>query len=123
MQYAYTVRDNGHNAVTTKTLDANDAYRTSVTIYDGLLRQRQTQADGANRDVGGRVVTDTLYDSRGLVAYDVAAWATAGAPATVAVTPTRGVARRRCGSIWVRRRQGRTRTRRTPMTRRVTWRR
>ncbi|MCA5894908.1 hypothetical protein LEP48_16350 [Isoptericola sp. NEAU-Y5] len=91
VQYTYTVRSTGHNAVTTKTLDANNAYRTSVSIYDGLLRARQTQADGANRDVGGRMVADTLYDSRGLVAYDVAPWATDGAPATTAVTPDSAV--------------------------------
>ncbi|MCA5892537.1 hypothetical protein LEP48_04110 [Isoptericola sp. NEAU-Y5] len=65
VQYTYTVRSTGHNAVTTKTLDTNNAYRTLVSIYDGLLRARQTQADGANRDIGGRMVADTLYDSRG----------------------------------------------------------
>ncbi|MEV7898144.1 RHS repeat-associated core domain-containing protein [Streptomyces cyaneofuscatus] len=38
-------------------------YRTSYTLYDSLLRQVQTQTPGAT---GGRVLTDTRYDARGL---------------------------------------------------------
>ncbi|WP_166850940.1 RHS repeat protein, partial [Isoptericola sp. BMS4] len=91
LQYTYTVRSNGHNAVTTKTLDANNNYRTSVSIYDGLLRDRQTQVPGANRDIGGRVVSDTKYDSRGLVAYTYDTWATTGDPSTYAVLPSEAV--------------------------------
>ncbi|MFP1624145.1 RHS repeat-associated core domain-containing protein [Streptomyces sp. 5K101] len=39
------------------------SYRTSYTLYDSLLRQIQTQTPGAT---GGRILTDTRYDSRGL---------------------------------------------------------
>ncbi|MFB7894826.1 polymorphic toxin-type HINT domain-containing protein [Streptomyces xiamenensis] len=38
---------------------------TSYVLYDGFLRERQTQAPGPQ---GGRLLTDTFYDERGLVA-------------------------------------------------------
>ncbi len=38
-------------------------YRTSYTLYDSLLRKIQTQTPGVN---GGRILTDTRYDARGL---------------------------------------------------------
>ncbi|WP_407319895.1 hypothetical protein UQW22_05445 [Isoptericola halotolerans] len=91
VEYSYTVRASGNNAVTTKSSDANNNYRTSVAIYDRLLRERQTQSDGANRNTGGRVITGTVYDSRGLVEYEIAEWATSGAPATTAVAATAAV--------------------------------
>ena len=43
-------------------MNDNGSYRTSVTLYDALLRPRQTQTQ---TPVGGRLVTDTFYDSRG----------------------------------------------------------
>ncbi|WP_460304502.1 RICIN domain-containing protein [Actinocorallia aurea] len=51
--------------VITQTLvnKATGKYRTSVDIYDGLLRPRQTQTEAVG---GGRIITDTFYDSRGL---------------------------------------------------------
>lgn len=89
--FAYTVRDTGVNAVTTKTLNHDaSAYLTSTTILDGLLRDRQTQSPSADRDNPGRVVTDTLYDTRGLphITYDK--WFGTGTPATAVAYPTTG---------------------------------
>lgn len=89
--FAYTVRDTGVNAITTRTLNHDaSAYLTSTTILDGLLRDRQTQSPSADRDNPGRVVTDTLYDTRGLphITYD--RWFGTGAPATAVVFPTTG---------------------------------
>ncbi|MDT5040747.1 MAG: hypothetical protein QOE51_1732 [Actinoplanes sp.] len=66
--YTYQLRNgNAPTAVTTKTLTgyASKTYRTSIALYDGLLRKRQTQTQTVN---GGRAILDTLYDSRGLVA-------------------------------------------------------
>ncbi|MFR9676914.1 RHS repeat domain-containing protein [Streptomyces sp. TR02-1] len=45
-----------------------DTYLTRYTIYDSLLRKLQTQAPSPS-DQGGRILTDTRYDSRGL-AYE-----------------------------------------------------
>ncbi|MFF4849405.1 nucleic acid/nucleotide deaminase domain-containing protein [Streptomyces sp. NPDC001194] len=48
------------------TLSADGTYRTVYTIADALLRPLQTQSPSPN---GGRILTDTRYDSRGL-AYE-----------------------------------------------------
>jgi RHS repeat-associated protein len=89
--FAYTVRDTGVNAVTTKTLNHDaSAYLTSTMIMDGLLRDRQTQSPSADRDNPGRVVTDTLYDTRGLAHITYDRWFGTGAPATTVVYPTTG---------------------------------
>ncbi|WP_213457323.1 SpvB/TcaC N-terminal domain-containing protein, partial [Rhizomonospora bruguierae] len=66
-KYTYTVRSNAPTAVTTETLlPIDNTYTTSITLFDGLLRQRQTQTQAPG---GGRALTDTVYDSRGLVAW------------------------------------------------------
>ncbi|MBB4961426.1 polymorphic toxin-type HINT domain-containing protein [Micromonospora polyrhachis] len=67
-EFAYLVRNTAPTAVTIKSLlpSGTQAYHTSVTLYDGLLRQRQTQSQAPG---GGRVLTDTVYDSRGLVEW------------------------------------------------------
>jgi len=89
--FAYTVRDTGMNAVTTSTLNHDaTAYLTSTTVLDGLLRSRQTQAPSADRDNPGRVVTDTIYDTRGLVEFSYNRWFATGQPDTSVVFPTTG---------------------------------
>ncbi|MGV9890635.1 ricin-type beta-trefoil lectin domain protein [Streptomyces sp. NPDC003395] len=50
--------------VTTYSRGYNDRVETSVTIYDGLGRERQTQEEA---DGGGWLITDTLYNSSGEV--------------------------------------------------------
>lgn len=92
LKYTYTVGavvgSTVQNAVTTQTLNAaGDGYSTTVQLYDALLRARQTQAPGLNRTTGGRVVTDTIYDSRGLVSEEYGQWATTGTPSVALVTP------------------------------------
>ncbi|MFC4010826.1 RHS repeat domain-containing protein [Nonomuraea purpurea] len=71
-EYSYTMRTDGPSYVTTKTLRADGGYTTSHELYDGLMRERQTQEpaptddqtqDPALRD--GRTITDTIYNSQG----------------------------------------------------------
>ncbi|WP_327349859.1 polymorphic toxin-type HINT domain-containing protein [Streptomyces sp. NBC_01321] len=50
--------------VTTRTRGFEDRVETSVTLYDGLGRERQTQEEA---DGGGHLITDTLYNSSGEV--------------------------------------------------------
>lgn len=50
--------------VTTRTRGHNDRVETSVVLYDGLGRERQTQEEA---DGGGHLITDTLYNSSGEV--------------------------------------------------------
>ncbi|MEU2419605.1 RHS repeat-associated core domain-containing protein [Streptomyces sp. NPDC007851] len=64
--YAYSVTGSAPSWVSTSVLRAEGAYNTGYTIYDSLLRPLQTQSPSAN---GGRLLTDTRYDSRGL-AYE-----------------------------------------------------
>jgi RHS repeat-associated protein len=64
--FGYQIRGSaGPTAVSTGTLHTSGSYDTSYQLYDGFLRERQTQAPSPG---GGRIVTDKFYDSRGLVA-------------------------------------------------------
>lgn len=89
--YAYTVSATAVDAITTKALTATGTYATTVELFDGLGRSRQTQSPSLARDTAGRVVTDTVYDSRGLVAFSNGQWFTTGAPAATLVAPTEAV--------------------------------
>jgi len=60
--YTYLIRTDGVNAVTTAHLNPRGGVTKSYTLYDGLLRTRQTQTASPS---GGRILTDTFYDSAG----------------------------------------------------------
>ncbi|MGW7454266.1 polymorphic toxin-type HINT domain-containing protein [Streptomyces sp. NPDC054787] len=62
--FEYTVRNDGPNIVTSKTLTHDYKYSTVHSIQDGLLRERETQTQSP--DLAGRLVTETFYDTRGL---------------------------------------------------------
>ncbi|MEH0423309.1 RHS repeat-associated core domain-containing protein [Streptomyces sp. B21-083] len=62
--YAYSINNNKETWVRTDALKADGkTYNSSYEIFDGLLRSRQKQAPAPN---GGRVISETLYDDRGL---------------------------------------------------------
>ncbi|MEW2120318.1 polymorphic toxin-type HINT domain-containing protein [Streptomyces sp. NPDC005474] len=71
-------------AVTTSTLRDDGTYGKQVTIYDGLLRQVQTQSEAHGP---GRVVTDTTYDDHGLVDEQKGAYLAKGEPTTEVFHP------------------------------------
>ncbi|MFF6999337.1 polymorphic toxin-type HINT domain-containing protein [Streptomyces sp. NPDC008313] len=83
-EFTYTVNDHDPVAVGTKTIGNNGAQRVSYILYDGLLRPRQTQGPGPD---GGRLLSDTFYDARGLVAKEFATYYASGAPATTLFKP------------------------------------
>lgn len=92
LQFTYLVRNNAPTAVTTKKLtgSSTNAYVTSITLYDGLLRQRQTQTQAPG---GGRTLTDTVYDSRGLVEWTSNPYYdTTGAPPSTTLVAGPGIA-------------------------------
>ncbi|MFF5564526.1 RHS repeat-associated core domain-containing protein [Streptomyces sp. NPDC012623] len=62
--YAYRISTTDTPVVTTRELRGDGSTETSYEIYDGLLRERQTQVPSLSGS--GRVLTETLYDSRGL---------------------------------------------------------
>ncbi|MEU7527250.1 RHS repeat-associated core domain-containing protein [Saccharothrix sp. NPDC042600] len=78
-RHEYLIRNDGPAVVTTHRLRGNGEYATTHTLYDGLLRERQTQATSPN---GGRVVTDTLYDAHGRVSRTNNAYYNPDPPAT-----------------------------------------
>lgn len=89
LRFAYEVRNSGGPSwVRTETLVANGNHVSSYQLLDGFLRPRQTQSPSPQ---GGRIVTDTRYDSRGLVAEAYAPYYNAAAgPGTTLVVPDAG---------------------------------
>ncbi|WP_432830593.1 ricin-type beta-trefoil lectin domain protein [Dactylosporangium sp. CA-092794] len=80
-QYAYALSSTTPSTVTAKTLNPAGNQVTSVLLYDGWLRQRQTQTPAAQAN-GGRIVTDAQYDARGLARQQTTFWDATTAPAT-----------------------------------------
>ena len=68
LQFAYTIPTdttgavNGPVVVTTRTLRNDGQYNVGYQLFDSLLRPRQTQSPAPG---GGRVITDTFYNTRG----------------------------------------------------------
>ncbi|WP_338683639.1 polymorphic toxin-type HINT domain-containing protein [Streptomyces acidiscabies] len=66
-KFTYKLNTQDPSWVSTSTLKRDgETYNTSYTLYDSLLRPLQTQSP---TPLGGRMVTDTRYDTRGL-AYE-----------------------------------------------------
>ncbi|MFF7839937.1 polymorphic toxin-type HINT domain-containing protein [Streptomyces ossamyceticus] len=83
-EFTYTIADGKPAAVGTKTLGNGGAQRTSYVLYDGFLRQRQTQEPGPD---GGSLLADTFYDERGLVSKEFASYYADVAPSTTLFKP------------------------------------
>ncbi|GGK40622.1 type IV secretion protein Rhs [Pilimelia terevasa] len=77
-EYQYLVRANEPVAIITKTLTASDQQHVSYQLFDAMLRPRQEQKQSAH---GKRVITDTVYDSRGLAVRKIGPYLAAGPPA------------------------------------------
>ena len=65
LAHTYTLHTNAPSYTTTAVLNPAGGQVSSYQILDGLLRARQRQTP-APQAVGGRVITDHRYDSRGL---------------------------------------------------------
>lgn len=79
--YAYNVTSSAMSWVSTGTLKGDGSgYNTSYTFYDSLLRTRQTQSPTPQ---GGRLISLTLYDTRGLaVSQQSDIWDSTSAPSS-----------------------------------------
>ncbi|MEV8389269.1 polymorphic toxin-type HINT domain-containing protein [Streptomyces sp. NPDC056650] len=66
-------------AVTVKTLKDDGSYERQVTLYDGLMREVQTQGEAHG---AGRIITDTKYDDHGLVQEQTSGYLAKGDPET-----------------------------------------
>ncbi|WP_203962763.1 RHS repeat domain-containing protein [Actinocatenispora thailandica] len=63
-KYSYTVTNTGPSAVDTYTINQDGTYRRSETLYDSLLRARETQTQTPDN---GADITDTIYNTDGWV--------------------------------------------------------
>ncbi|WP_097229472.1 polymorphic toxin-type HINT domain-containing protein [Streptomyces zhaozhouensis] len=77
LQFDYRFADGSPVAVRTRTIGVDGGQDSSYVLYDGFLRERQTQNPGPE---DGRLLTDTFYDERGLVRQTFASYYTLGAP-------------------------------------------
>lgn len=64
--YEYDINNDAPSVLTTKRINASGGYVINTELYDSLYRLIQTQADTPQ---GGRLVTETAYNSRGQVEY------------------------------------------------------
>ncbi|MFE8938968.1 RHS repeat-associated core domain-containing protein [Streptomyces sp. NPDC007872] len=62
LEYEYRIDGRAPTVVTARALRDNGTYALTKTLYDGRLRERQSQTEAIG---GGRIVTDTLYNSNG----------------------------------------------------------
>jgi RHS repeat-associated protein len=84
-KYSYDLNVDGATAVSTSTLNPAGAYVTSYKLYDGLLRERQTQAPSPS---GGRLITENFYDTAGRATLTFGAYHVTGAPGGILLTAT-----------------------------------
>ncbi|MEY9211487.1 RHS repeat-associated protein [Thermobifida halotolerans] len=62
--FEYLVHKDQPTVIVSNTIRNDGQYTTTYEIFDGLMRPRQTQGPAVG---GGRLITDTFHDSRGLV--------------------------------------------------------
>jgi RHS repeat-associated protein len=89
--FTYTVRNSGGpSAVVASRLNpAGTGYNTSYDLYDGWLRKRQTQVPAVG---GGRLISEALYDSRGLAYKNRPPYFNPAAPSAALFEPSGDVA-------------------------------
>jgi RHS repeat-associated protein len=82
-QYSYDLNVAGATVVTSSMLNPAGGYITSYTLYDGLLRARQTQSPSPS---GGRIITENFYDTAGRESLKFGGYHTSGAPGGTLMT-------------------------------------
>ncbi|MER5875396.1 RHS repeat-associated core domain-containing protein [Streptomyces sp. NPDC001910] len=86
LKYEYLIRgDDGPTAIHTQKIQSDGStYGSEWSLYDGLLRPRQEQTQGAG---GGRMVADTLYDGSGRIVKVNDDYYTSNAPSSTLFQP------------------------------------
>ncbi|MFC9690824.1 RHS repeat-associated core domain-containing protein [Kribbella sp. NPDC056951] len=89
-KYTYTVSNTAPSTIRTDQLNIEaNGYNTSYQLFDSMLRDRQSQAPAAD---GGRVISETRYDSRGSAIYSNSGiWNSAAPSATLVAIPNASV--------------------------------
>ncbi|MFD4210785.1 hypothetical protein ACFWRG_32985, partial [Micromonospora tulbaghiae] len=84
-EFDYTIAENKPVSVTTWTLNnSGGQMAASYTLYDGFLRERQTQVPGPE---GGSLIGDSFYDERGLIATTFTPYYVTGKPSSTLFKP------------------------------------
>ncbi|SDL51936.1 intein C-terminal splicing region/RHS repeat-associated core domain-containing protein [Glycomyces sambucus] len=78
-EFEYLISDDEASATITRGINANNTYTTTIELFDGLMRSRQTQIPAPD---GGRILSDTVYDTRGLVHKQYSAYYNEDPPST-----------------------------------------
>jgi RHS repeat-associated protein len=85
--FAYSISNTAASSVTGTKFDAiGDHVIAGITLYDGFLRQRQTQIPSLSGQ-GGRLITDTFYNARGQVMREDPAFVADGPPRSTLAEP------------------------------------
>ncbi|MEU6788434.1 RHS repeat-associated core domain-containing protein [Nonomuraea angiospora] len=88
LEFSYRIADGQIIAIGTRRLTAEgDQTAPTYELYDGWLRLRQVQDPGPG---SGRLIADTLYDSRGNLAREYGQYYSTGAPSTSLFGPYEG---------------------------------
>ncbi|WP_147264617.1 polymorphic toxin-type HINT domain-containing protein [Streptomyces sp. NBRC 110611] len=76
-ELSYDISKTSPSTVTVRTLKDNGSYATGIEIYDGLLRERQTQDDAVG---GERLISDVFHDTHGRAVKQNSSYFSEGAP-------------------------------------------
>ncbi|MGE7390921.1 ricin-type beta-trefoil lectin domain protein [Streptomyces sp. NPDC004126] len=82
--FSYQITEHEPPVVTSNTLQDDGTYSKAITIYDGLLRPRQSQGEAVG---GGRLITDTLYSANGTVRHTNNGYYAEGVPTNKIFVP------------------------------------
>ncbi|MGW1471962.1 MULTISPECIES: RHS repeat-associated core domain-containing protein [Streptomyces] len=88
-EWTYSTSEGKPVAVATKLLNNEGGQITSYKLYDGFLRERQSQEPGPD---GGRIISDIFYDERGLTTKTFAPYYATGKPVTELFQPADALA-------------------------------
>ncbi|GAA1788944.1 RHS repeat-associated core domain-containing protein [Luedemannella flava] len=85
LTFGYQLRTNAPTVVSTSSLNGSEQYITRYALYDGLMRDRQTQTASPS---GGRLITENFYDTVGNKVKTYNLYYATGAPSATLVTAT-----------------------------------
>jgi RHS repeat-associated protein len=93
-KFSYTISDSGPSVVDDSKLNDDGSFRLSETLYDSMLRAREVQQQTTD---GGRLVTDTVYNTDGWVSESTDPYYNSGGVSPVMVQAQAGQVRSATG--------------------------
>ena len=82
LEYSYALSTTGPSVITSSTLQDDGSYSVAETLYDAMMRSRETQSTAESSTT---VVSDTQYDSHGWTVSTNNSYNVAGVPTTTLV--------------------------------------